>query len=150
MQRPSQDCQGRPSVACWRDHSIGAPRRRSTPIPRGRRPSMATFTRLGARKAGDIAAVRGRQEPHSHRQAGQSFPVPRVPLKHFFSFTSGPAAVSPELSWFFSSLKRQDIRFLELWCHLKDRRTRSTILNILKWLPTVRLPRGPASPQALN
>ena len=43
----------RPSIACWRDHSIGASRNRVTPMPRGSRPSIAAFTGRGERKASD-------------------------------------------------------------------------------------------------
>ena len=47
----------RPSIAVWRDHSTGASRRRVTPMPRGNRPSIAAFTRSGARKARDIVML---------------------------------------------------------------------------------------------
>jgi hypothetical protein len=40
---------------CWR-HS-GASRSRSTPIPRGKRPSTAALTRSGARKASEIVML---------------------------------------------------------------------------------------------
>jgi hypothetical protein len=40
---------------CWR-HSAGALRSRSTPRPRGKRPSTAALTRSGARNASEIAA----------------------------------------------------------------------------------------------
>jgi hypothetical protein len=41
---------------CWR-HSVGGSRSRSTPMPRGRRPSTAALTRLGARKASEMALL---------------------------------------------------------------------------------------------
>src|SRR5262245_26115423 len=53
----AQTYQGRPSIACWRDHSIGASRRRVTPMPRSRRPSIAAFTMSGARKASEIVML---------------------------------------------------------------------------------------------
>jgi hypothetical protein len=52
-----QNCQGKPSIACWRDQALGASRRRSTPIPRGSRPSIAALTRLGAKKASEIVML---------------------------------------------------------------------------------------------
>jgi hypothetical protein len=53
----------RPSIACYRDHSTGASRNRVTPMPRGRRPSMAAFTRTGARKASDIVMLTAKGDP---------------------------------------------------------------------------------------
>src|SRR5215211_346479 len=47
----------RPSIRYCRDHSVGASRRRATPIPRGRRPSTAALTRSGARKASEIVRL---------------------------------------------------------------------------------------------
>src|ERR1700737_1494451 len=41
---------------CWL-HSAGASRSRSTPIPRGKRPSTAARTRAGARNASDIVML---------------------------------------------------------------------------------------------
>jgi hypothetical protein len=41
---------------CWL-HSAGASRRRSTPIPRGKRPSTAARTRSGARNASEIVML---------------------------------------------------------------------------------------------
>ena len=46
-----------PSIACWRDHSAGASRRRATPMPRGNRPSIAAFTSVGERKASEIVIL---------------------------------------------------------------------------------------------
>ena len=46
-----------PSIACWRDHSAGASRRRAMPMPRGNRPSMAAFTSVGERKASEIVML---------------------------------------------------------------------------------------------
>jgi len=64
--RPDQPM--RPSIAVWRDHSTGASRRRVTPMPRGSRPSIAAFTRSGARKASDIVMLTWRT-PHFSRLA---------------------------------------------------------------------------------
>src|ERR1700681_3505120 len=46
-----------PSVSnCWL-HSVGGSRSRSMPMPRGRQPSTAAFTRLGARKAREMVIL---------------------------------------------------------------------------------------------
>jgi hypothetical protein len=47
----------RPRASNCRHHSVGGSRSRSTPIPRGRRPSMAALTRLGARKASEMVML---------------------------------------------------------------------------------------------
>ena len=47
----------RPSIRCWRDHSAGISQSRTTPIPCGRRPSIAALTRSGARKASEIVML---------------------------------------------------------------------------------------------
>jgi hypothetical protein len=41
---------------CW-SHSVGASRNRSTPMPRGNRPSTAALTRSGARKASEMVML---------------------------------------------------------------------------------------------
>ena len=46
-----------PSVSNCRLHSDGASRNRSTPMPRGSRPSTAALTRSGARKASDMVML---------------------------------------------------------------------------------------------
>src|SRR5258705_6630315 len=46
-----------PSASNCRLHSVGGSRSRSTPMPRGRRPSTAALTRLGARKAIEIVIL---------------------------------------------------------------------------------------------
>jgi hypothetical protein len=43
-----------PSASNCRLHSVGGSRSRSMPVPRGRRPSTAALTRLGARKASEM------------------------------------------------------------------------------------------------
>jgi hypothetical protein len=45
---------GRPSIRRCRDHSGGPSQSRMTPIPRGKRPSVAALTRSGARNASEI------------------------------------------------------------------------------------------------
>ncbi len=46
-----------PSASNCRLHSVGGSRSRSMPMPRGRRPSTAALTRLGARKASEMAIL---------------------------------------------------------------------------------------------
>ena len=46
-----------PSASNCRLHSAGGSRSRSTPMPRGRRPSTAALTRSGARKASEIVIL---------------------------------------------------------------------------------------------
>src|SRR5258706_16336715 len=46
-----------PSASNCRLHSVGGSRSRSTPMPRGRRPSIAALTRLGARKASEMVML---------------------------------------------------------------------------------------------
>jgi hypothetical protein len=46
-----------PSASNCRLHSAGASRNRSTPMPRGKRPSTAARTRSGARNASDIVML---------------------------------------------------------------------------------------------
>src|SRR5450759_2302856 len=46
-----------PSALNCRLHSVGGSRRRSMPMPRGRRPSTAALTRLGARKASEMVIL---------------------------------------------------------------------------------------------
>src|ERR1700676_102903 len=46
-----------PSASNCRLHSVGGSRSRSTPMPRGKRPSIAALTRLGARKASDMVIL---------------------------------------------------------------------------------------------
>jgi hypothetical protein len=46
-----------PSASNCRLHSVGGSRSRSTPMPRGRRPSTAALTSLGARKASEIVIL---------------------------------------------------------------------------------------------
>src|ERR1700721_2442547 len=46
-----------PSASNCRLHSVGGSRSRSTPMPRGRRPSTAALTRLGARKAREMVIL---------------------------------------------------------------------------------------------
>src|SRR5258706_4116759 len=46
-----------PSASNCRLHSVGGSRSRSTPMPRGRRPSIAALTRLGARKASEMVIL---------------------------------------------------------------------------------------------
>ena len=50
-------CGFNPSASnCWL-HSAGASRNRSTPMPRGSRPSTAALTRSGARKASEMVML---------------------------------------------------------------------------------------------
>jgi hypothetical protein len=50
-------CGFNPSTSnCWL-HSAGASRNRSTPMPRGSRPSTAAITRSGARKANEMVML---------------------------------------------------------------------------------------------
>src|SRR5674476_682168 len=58
-------------MACWRDHSAGASRRRAMPMPRGNRPSMAAFTSVGERKASEIVMLTCRTL-HFSRAASRS------------------------------------------------------------------------------
>jgi hypothetical protein len=53
---------------CWR-HSVGGSRSRSTPTPRGRRPSTAALTRLGARKASEMVILTCRTLHFSRAQS---------------------------------------------------------------------------------
>jgi hypothetical protein len=46
-----------PSVSNCPLHSVGGSRSRSIPIPRGRRPSTAAFTRLGVRNASELVML---------------------------------------------------------------------------------------------
>ncbi len=46
-----------PSASNCRLHSVGGSRSRSTPMPRGRRPSTAALTRFGARKASEMVML---------------------------------------------------------------------------------------------
>src|SRR5258708_40210423 len=46
-----------PRASNCRLHSAGASRNRSTPMPRGNRPSTAALTRSGARKASEIVML---------------------------------------------------------------------------------------------
>ena len=46
-------CGFNPSASNCRLHSVGASRSRSTPMPRGKRPSTAALTRSGARNASE-------------------------------------------------------------------------------------------------
>ena len=50
-------CQRRPCIRCCRDHSAGRSVRQATPIPCGSRPSMAAWTRSGARKASEMVML---------------------------------------------------------------------------------------------
>lgn len=58
-----------------------------------------------------------------------------VPLERFFSFAPWPGGAKggPDLSRFLSAVKRQDVRLLELWSSLRDRRARSAVLAVLQW-----------------
>jgi hypothetical protein len=47
----------RPSMRCWRDHSAGNSQSRGTPMPCGKRPSIAAVTRSGARKESEIVML---------------------------------------------------------------------------------------------
>ena len=47
----------RPRVWRCRDHSAGISQSRATPIPRGRRPSIAALTRSGARNASEMVML---------------------------------------------------------------------------------------------
>jgi hypothetical protein len=50
-------CGFNPSASNCLPHSAGASRKRSTPMPRGSRPSTAALTRSGARKASEIVML---------------------------------------------------------------------------------------------
>ena len=50
-------CGFNPSASNCRLHSAGASRSRSTPIPRGKRPSTAALTRSGARNASEMVIL---------------------------------------------------------------------------------------------
>ena len=50
-------CGFNPSTSNWRLHSAGASRSRSMLMPRGRRPSTAARTSLGARKASEMVML---------------------------------------------------------------------------------------------
>jgi len=58
-----------PSASNCRLHSVGGSRSRSTPMPRGRRPSTAALTRLGARKASEIVILACRTLHFSRAQS---------------------------------------------------------------------------------
>jgi hypothetical protein len=58
VSNPVRDyCGFNPRASNCRLHSGGASRSRSTPMPRGKRPSTAARTRAGARKARDIVML---------------------------------------------------------------------------------------------
>ena len=57
--------EAKPSIASCRDHSSGASRRLATPTPRGRRPSIAALTRVGAKNASEIVMFTCRIEQPS-------------------------------------------------------------------------------------
>ena len=50
-------CGFNPRVSNCRLHSAGASRSRSTPMPRGKRPSTAALTRAGARNASEMVIL---------------------------------------------------------------------------------------------
>src|SRR5258708_14916637 len=58
-----------PSASNCRLHSVGGSRSRSMPMPRGRRPSTAALTRLGARKASEMAIFTCRTLDFSRTQS---------------------------------------------------------------------------------
>jgi hypothetical protein len=58
-----------PSVSNCRLHSVGGSRSRSIPTPRGRRPSTAALTRLGARKASEMVMLTCRTLHFSRTQS---------------------------------------------------------------------------------
>src|SRR6266404_279520 len=58
-----------PSASNCRLHSVGGSRRRSIPTPRGRRPSTAALTRLGARKASEMVMLTCRALHFSRAQS---------------------------------------------------------------------------------
>jgi hypothetical protein len=59
----------RPSASNCRLHSFGRSRSRSIPMPRGRRPSTAALTRLGARKASEMVILTCRMLHFSRAQS---------------------------------------------------------------------------------
>jgi hypothetical protein len=59
----------RPSASNCRPHSVGGSRSRSIPMPRGRRPSTAALTRLGARKASEMVILTCRTLHFSRTQS---------------------------------------------------------------------------------
>jgi hypothetical protein len=58
-----------PSASNCRLHSVGGSRSRSMPMPRGRQPSTAALTRLGARKASEIVMLTCRTLHFSRAQS---------------------------------------------------------------------------------
>jgi hypothetical protein len=58
-----------PSASNCRLHSVGRSRSRSMPMPRGRRPSTAVLTRLGARKASEMVMLTCRTLHFSRAQS---------------------------------------------------------------------------------
>jgi pimeloyl-ACP methyl ester carboxylesterase len=58
-----------PSASSCRLHSVGGSRSRSMPMPRGRRPSTAALTRLGARKASEMVILTCRTLHFSRAQS---------------------------------------------------------------------------------
>ena len=58
-----------PSASNCRLHSVGGSRSRSIPTPRGRRPSTAALTRLGARKASEMVMLTCRTLHFSRAQS---------------------------------------------------------------------------------
>ena len=53
----SPEARANPSMACWPDHSAGASRKLATPTPRGKRPSRAACTKVGARNASEMVIL---------------------------------------------------------------------------------------------
>jgi hypothetical protein len=58
-----------PSASNCRLHSVGGSRSRSMPMPRGRRPSTAALTRLGAKKASEMVILTCRTLHFSRAQS---------------------------------------------------------------------------------
>ena len=58
-----------PSASNCRLHSVGGSRSRSTPMPRGRRPSTTALTRSGARKASEMVILTCRTLHFSRAQS---------------------------------------------------------------------------------
>ena len=83
---------------CWL-HSAGASRSRSTPIPRGKRPSTAARTRSGARNASEIANGDHSTTHHERSFAGSlAFIGKETSMMVYFENVAVPASSKTRLT----------------------------------------------------
>ena len=105
--KPGQINRSDRASLCWRDHSTGASRRRVTPMPRGSRPSIAAFTRSGARKASDIVMLTWR-----------TLHLSRLAMLSTFAFASSTSSLSQRRPRAIDAIKvaRVSDRIGRAWC----------------------------------